>query len=293
MNNEFVQRVLSIGQEGKVWLEEIPQTIKEYEIKWSIKVSEPFNLNYHYVAPAVKDDGSQVVLKIGLPGDTEFETEIEALSIFNGEGIAKLLEADKKNRVILVERVLPGIPLNSLEDDDNATRILASVMKKLHKPLSTDHKFITITTWIEALDKYKNDTVPVYLVDKAKKLFDELIATSATPVLVHGDLHHDNVLSSDREGWLAIDPKGIAAEPAYEAAAMIRNPYNKMKNIPNIKEVLRRRIQILSEELGVDTDRIHRWCFVQTVLSAVWSTGDIKGPEHAIMVAQELDKLNL
>src|SRR6266567_3540278 len=63
-------------------------------------------------------------------------------------------------------------------------------------------------------------------------------ASSAEPVLVHGDLHHDNVLSSARAGWLAIDPKGVAAEPAYETAAMLRNPRSKLQQHPELEQIL-------------------------------------------------------
>ena len=104
-------------------------------------------------------------------------------------------------------------------------------------------------------------------------------------------MHHDNVLSSDRDGWLAIDPKGIIAEPCYETAAMIRNPYEKLKHIADLAPLLHRRILILSEELKCNLERILGWCFAQTVLSAVWNTNGVKGGEHAIRVAEALDAL--
>jgi streptomycin 6-kinase len=58
----------------------------------------------------------------------------------------------------------------------------------------------------------------------AESLFRELIASSESPVLLHGDLHHFNILSARRQPWLAIDPKGVAGEPAYEPGALLRNP---------------------------------------------------------------------
>ena len=125
------------------------------------------------------------------------------------------------------------------------------------------------------------------------ELIEDLIASSATPVLVHADLHHDNVLSSKRDGWLAIDPKGIVAEPAYETAAMIRNPYNKLKDMENIEETLRSRILILSEELGFDPKRICNWCLAQTVLSGVWTRDDTAYTKHALKVAQALDNIKI
>lgn len=299
MNNEFVQHALSNGAEGAAWLKNIPDIITEYQKRWKIQVAPPFTLSYNYVAPAKRSDGTETVLKIGFPQDKEFQTEVAALEVFRGEGIEKLLEVDKKEAVILIERVTPGVPLSSLDDDEEATKILAAVMKKLWKPLPPNHHFITIKEWMQAIpeymQKYKGTSspIPMDLVEKANSLFEELIATSADPMLVHGDLHHDNVLSSNRGGWLAIDPKGIAAEPTYETAAMIRNPYKKIKDQYNIDQVLRRRIQILSDALGFDPERIRKWCFAQSVLSGVWNDAGVKGSDHSINIANVLDNLQI
>lgn len=299
MSDAFTKHILSYGKEGTQWLQSIPAFIAEYEKKWSIRVSPPFPLNYNYVAPATQKDGSDAVLKIGFPGDTEFQTEMEALAIYNGEGCAKLLEIDRERSVVLLERIVPGTPLSDVIDDEKAARIIASVIQNIWKPLPPHHTFLPISKWIRAIpdykEKYKNfpGPVPMDLVDKAHILFTELIATSEAPILIHGDLHHDNILWSDRDGWRAIDPKGVAAEKAYEAAAMIRNPYERMKSVPNVQNVLRKRIMILSEELRLDPKRIHKWCVAQTVLSAVWNVGTPKGPEHAVYIAEALSSISI
>jgi streptomycin 6-kinase len=300
MSSEFDQNIKNRGQAGAVWVKRIPEIISKKEEEWQIKVHDPFDLTWNYVAPAVRSNGTQAVLKIGFPTDREFTSEIDALQIFNGDGIEQLLEQDRDNFAILIEKVVPGRPLSELDNDEEATKILASVMKKLWKPLPQDHTFITLAEWTNAikeyLDEYKDTKGPFSykLVEKANYLFEELISTSAEPMLVHGDLHQDNVLSSQRDSWLAIDPKGVAAEPAYETAAMIRNPYVRMKNNPDIKRILRRRIQILSEELGFDPQRILKWGFAQTMLSAVWGAETSERRwEHALSVAQTLDDLKV
>jgi streptomycin 6-kinase len=299
MTDEFVQHALSNGEEGAQWLKKIPEIITKYEKKWAVRVAPPFKLSYNYVAPAIRKDGSPAVIKIGFPKDREFQSEIDALAVFDGQANEKLLESDKESAVILIERVIPGISLSSLDDDEEATRILASLMKKLWKPLPPNNNFITLSEWSQAIPQYKekykgqDGHLSSYLVDKAENLFKELIATSAEPMLVHGDLHHDNVLSSDRNGWLTIDPKGVAAEPAYETAAMIRNPYEKMKNRADLQNIISKRIRILSEELQLDAQRIHQWCLAQTVLSAVWNYQGVKGSDHAITIAEALDSLKI
>lgn len=299
MTDDFIKHAKAYGKEGELWLEKIPEHITQYEKKWSLKVLPPFKLTYNYVAPALRVDGSNVVIKMGFPKEKEFQTEIDALEVFDGEGIEKLLEADRENGVILIEQVIPGIPVSALEDDE-ATRRIASVIKGLHKPVPENHTFISISQWTADLfnirDRYNGTTglLPAYLIDKAQSLFIDLIATQSTPFLVHGDLHHDNVLSSNRGAWLAIDPKGILAEPCYETAAMLRNPKGRILKQSSPAEFLKRRIQILAEELHFNQQRMQQWAIAQTTLAAIWSIDSSgKGWEEDIAIAEVLNRIKL
>ncbi len=298
MDNHFEKNALSWGEGGAEWLKRIPGMITEYEARWAFTAQPPFELNYNYVAPAVRKDGTKAVIKIGYPEDREFQSEITALQTFNGVGSCRLLEVDQQNAVMLLEQVTPGTPLAEIDDDDKATRIIASVIKQLHKSVPATHNFITVAEWTTAIPEYKakhgkDGALPASLVDKAEQLFAQLVATSGKSVLLHGDLHHHNVLLSDESGWVAIDPKGVAAEPAYEVAAMIRNPYDKLKEMADLEPLLTRRIKILSDELGIDAGRIRDWGFAQCMLSAVWSVEGVKAPSHALRVAEVLDTIRL
>ena len=84
-------------------------------------------------------------------------------------------------------------------------------------------------------------------------------------------LHHWNILSSEREPWLAIDPKGVIGEPEYETGAWIRNPFPNIFEISNPDRMIARRIDQFSSELGYDRERIYGWGFSQAVLAACWS----------------------
>jgi streptomycin 6-kinase len=300
MNNDFVQHALSWGTAGELWLKRIPDIIKEYEEKWNLRIFPPYNLTYNYVAPALTNKGDKVVLKIGFPQDKEFQTEISALTVFNGDASIKILELDINNSVILLEQVIPGTPLSAIADDEQATRILAAVMKRLWKPADKKMTFPTVKEWATKLFKYparfnqnKNLPIPLNLAEKAIAFFSELDSTKAPLVLTHADLHHGNVLASNRDEWLSIDPKGIVAEPAYETAAMIRNPYHKLKNLSNIKDLISKRIKILSDELEIDPRRIYKWCFFQTVLSGVWTIDSSKDTTHALNVAHVLAEISI
>src|SRR5438128_12681264 len=94
------------------------------------------------------------------------------------------------------------------------------------------------------------------LLEEAETLYAELSASMAEPVLLHGDLHHDNILSATRQPWLAIDPKGLIGEPAYEVGAWLRNPLPQLLHMPQPGRILARRVDQFAEELGLERTRV-------------------------------------
>lgn len=291
----FLQRIREVfGEEGEAWLGALPSLIADCERRWGIRVGTPFSLSYNYVAPALKDDGGEVVLKLGVPA-RELRTEIAALRHYDGNGMARLLDADAERGAMLLERLLPGTPLLDLEDDVEATCIAADVMRELRRSPSDNHAFPTVADWGRGFERMrarfdgKTGPLPERLVEAAESRFAELLGSSDEPVLLHGDLHHENILRAGRRPWLAIDPKGVVGEPAYETGALLRNPMPRLLQHPDPKRVLDRRVRVLSERLDIDRERVAAWGFAQAVLSAWWSVEDHgRGWEPAIAVAELL-----
>ena len=117
----FARTVLDIhGEAGQEWLNGLPFLLSDYAQRWSLKLLPPFTLSYHYVAPAICADGSAAVLKAGVPSPDR-NCEIVALQLCNGNGIARVLEVDVQDGVLLLERLVPGTTLASLEEDAQAT----------------------------------------------------------------------------------------------------------------------------------------------------------------------------
>ncbi len=112
-----------------------------------------------------------------------------------------------------------------------------------------------------------------HYLQKARKLREQLLQTSELDVLLHGDLHHDNILQNG-DDWLVIDPKGVIGQPAYEVAAFIRNPMPELLNHADAPNIIHKRINRLATILELPSQRILDWCFVQAVLSLVWAIED-------------------
>ena len=243
------------------------------------------------MAPALTAQGRDVIVKIGVP-NPELSSEIRALRWYGGGAAVELLDADEQQGLLLFERLRPGSTLSCVEDDARATVIAAQTMSDLWRPLPVDQQFSTASDWASGLRRLRQHfgggTGPFdpRIVQTAEALFGELLASSDSPVLVHGDLQHFNILSATRRPWVAIDPKGLAAEPAYEVGALLRNPSPDRYLDPGVQG---RRIDLLADELGFDKRRIAGWAAAQAVLSAWWSYEDARsGWEPAMRCAEML-----
>ena len=105
--------------------------------------------------------------------------------------------------------------------------------------------------------------------------------------MLHGDLHHDNIVFDEQRGWLAIDPKGLLGEREYEFGAMLRNPTAKPELFTDAS-VIHSRVDIISECLVLNKGRILAWAFAQGVLSAIWSIEDGQDPTGGLASAEAI-----
>lgn len=263
------------GPAARAWLAGLSDLIGSLEERWGVAIGPPFEpLSYHYVAPGIRRTGGEIVLKLAPPG-AELRHEAETLKVFGGRGAVRLLAEDLDAGAMLLERVTPGGDARRLPDEQ-AARAVAGVMREIHRPLKSGHPFPTVQDWGGAFGdlrrRYQGGTGPLpgRVVDKAESLYAELAASMADPVLLHGDLHHENVLSGEGDRWVAVDPQGVVGEPAYEVGAFLRNPIPEVWRWQGLTKVMDRRVGVFAEELGFDRRRLVGWGYAQAVLSALW-----------------------
>jgi streptomycin 6-kinase len=108
------------------------------------------------------------------------------------------------------------------------------------------------------------------LLSRAEALAVDLLASAPSERVVHGDLHHDNIVSAERAPWLAIDPKGVVGDPGFDTGALMNNPYGRMETWTAPARHFSRRADILAERLAYPRERILAWSYTQAVLSACW-----------------------
>jgi streptomycin 6-kinase len=285
--------VATYSDEGKRWLAELPEQVASHLLKWRLKPRGEFqNLSFNFVMPVVREDQTHAVLKLG-PHFKGRIREAKALDIYQGQGAVQLLAFDSLSGAALIEHAEPGVDLKAFALEGNeqeATFVAAQVMRELLAAKNTTSRLpadlTSILTWGLGFEKYLREdrhrfVIPKAAVLRAQNLFLKLGSTPMRETVLHGDLHHSNILRATRQPWLAIDPKGLYGDAAFEVGAFVRNPMPELLHTPNLEKILRERIEIFSEVLGAGFEhkRLWGWSFSQCVLAAIWTANDI--PEES------------
>ena len=197
------------------------------------------------------------MLKVALEDDTESIHEPEALRFWDGDGAVLLIASDPQTRSMLIERCVPGTPLGQ-EYDDRSIEIAGRLMRRLWRPPSDDVPWKQLADVAERWARELPQRYEGHLVCEALDALRTLGPSQPELVLCHQDLHGGNILRAEREPWLAIDSKPIVGEPAYDTVALVRDAK------PTFAE-LRRRLDLLSELLGLDRERMRLWGLVKTL----------------------------
>jgi streptomycin 6-kinase len=264
---------------GAAWLRELPRLAQACAAAWDLELEAPFTGG---VAALVVPAGERV-LKLN-PDDPESEHEAAALAHWAGRGAVRLLAHDPARRALLLERCRPGEQLWALEDEDAANAAAAGVLEALWRPPAPGHPFRTLAgearRWLLVLPaRWAALGRPC-----PKAVLDEGLAWLAQPpagpeVVLHQDLHGGNVLRQGG-GWLAIDPKPLVGEPAFDLASLLRDRRPALAADPAPRRRMQRRLDVLADATGLDRERLRGWGLAH---SLTW--GIEAGGVHADVLA--------
>ncbi|HEX7525356.1 MAG TPA: aminoglycoside phosphotransferase family protein, partial [Gaiellaceae bacterium] len=197
--------------------------------------------------------------------------EADALERWDGDGAVRLLARDDARNALLLERCEPG---TFLSHSAGALDVLLGLLPRLWK---SGAGFATLeeeaSVWADDIAREVQDEA---LRNAALHYLRELPSSQGEQVLVHQDLHGENVLAAHREPWLVIDPKPLAAEREFSVAPIVRS-----FELGHSKRDVLRRLDRLTAELDLDRERALGWTVAQTV---AWSCGDERIEPHVEVV---------
>jgi streptomycin 6-kinase len=262
MHSKFKQNIINIyGDKGKQWLLDLPNIIANIADEWNLTDLTPVdNLSINYVLSG-KQNTQEIILKLSLNADL-IEQEYTALKALAGFGAVEVL--DCKEKALLLKKLFPAISLKTYlpEKRIEALKIACELTKKLHQaPLPQNIKLPTIEERFSLLDK--DWPIPSDLLILARKFRNEIFSKYNEKSVLHGDLHHDNILQ-DGEAWKVIDPHGVIGFPINEVWAFVQN----------IDEDL----PFIAKYFKFNLADLKKCYFMHAVLSAVWAVEDNMEP---------------
>jgi streptomycin 6-kinase len=213
-----------------------------------------------------------VILKVLSASETEEQTGALALRYFDGRGAVRLLWYDEGAHLLEYAAGDELVTLVERGEDENATRVIAQVIKQLHsipQDAPRDGLFV-LDRWFGALfakaaaDRQAGSE-SIYV--RSAALTERLLADQREVRVLHGDIHHRNIRQSSR-GWLAFDPKGVVGERTYDCANTLCNP--EIPELVHNETRLLTNAAILADALALDRSRVLAFTYAYACLNASW-----------------------
>ena len=218
---------------------------------------------------AVRHNGVPALLKIAR--EDEERRGGALMAWWDGDGAAKVLA--RHGEALLLERATGPRSLAAMVSDgqdEEASRILCDVAARLHAPRpGPPPDLLPLTRWFEALAPAARTHGG--LLAKADSVAQALLADPRDVVVLHGDIHHGNVLDGGERGWLAIDPKGLLGERTFDFVNILRNPDAAVAQAPGR---FNRQVEVLAAAASVERRRLLDWTLAFAGLSAAWHLAD-------------------
>ncbi|TCH96799.1 APH(6) family putative aminoglycoside O-phosphotransferase [Roseococcus sp. SYP-B2431] len=242
----------------------------------------------------VQQAGEPAMLKLSVEADERAGGVLMAW--WDGDGAARVLAQD--DEALLLERAMgPGslAEMARAGQDDEACRILCAAAARLHAPRARPWpELIPLAHWFRELEPAAGARGGI--LTRCEATARDLLANPREVGVLHGDLHHDNVLDFGARGWLAIDPKRLLGERGFDYANIFTNPdlADPTRPVATLPGRFARRLEVVGQAAGLERRRLLLWILAWAGLSAAWYLGDGDPAaidlEIAAVAAAELDR---
>lgn len=270
---------------GSEWLRTLPRLLDRLILEWDLRVDGPSTSGTCAVVVPVRSGSGPAVLKVGWPHH-EAAAEHLALRHWDGNGAVRLLRADPRHFALLLERADPSTDLGAVPVQD-ACAVIGDLLTQLRAPAvaRTPRLSEYARRQVERLAAAP-EILPRRFVAQARQLAAELgTAADVDTCLLHTDLHYENVLGATRQPWLAIDPKPMSGDRAFEVAPALWNRSSELGTGSSVRVNLRRRLETVCGHGGIDRERARAWTIVREVDNAIGAAQAVGGSPERVSLA--------
>jgi streptomycin 6-kinase len=269
---------------GRAWLSELPALVEELARRWELRLGAPYHGgSCSWVAPAQRRDGTHAVLKVTWP-HREARPEGEVLRLWSGRGAVLVHEHDEQRYALLLERCEPGTELVAAGRIPAEERLLlaAGVLRRLWdagqdglgESSCVERLPEVAAEWADLADERAARLpwpagVDTGLFSLGAALLRELPLSARRETVLHGDFNPGNLLAAEREPWLAIDPKPMHGDPAFDSWRLIEQIDDPFAH-PDPHRVLSRRSALVADAVGEDVTRVRAWAVARHLEYVLW-----------------------
>ena len=203
--------------------------LNKYTIKWELSeiIFQQSLSNNSLIYTAVSKQYGNVIFKILL--NNGFDQEISALKLFQGKNFCTLYEYSLSDRCYMMEHIIPGSTLFEGTTREERIDIVSKIWKELHNPAPADSPFPTYLNWLEygktETGKRRDCDALHHHLEKAENIIQDISVKYPRKMLLHGDLHHENILKNKNGGYTVIDPKGVIGDPVFDLSRFILDEF--------------------------------------------------------------------
>jgi streptomycin 6-kinase len=274
------------GDNGRIWIDSHEARLAGLCEKWGLSrlglVDGGLYCNLVY---RCQKAGDAVVLKVGYPWP-ELMTEIRTLEVWQGrENCVSLLDSDPAEGAILMEAIDPGTTFRA-EPVAVRQQEIPRLFSTVPMPCPDGVEMPAWHQWfVDSQEFYSGgDATVLRLLAQAREHLDDIWRRYDTGYLLHGDLHHENMLKTRDASWMVIDPKGVTGPRVMEYGRFMHNFLpDEGQGQQQVEEIVRNRADQLAEEFAAE--ELLAVGFIDLVLSCLWT---INGTEELSEDKQEL-----
>lgn len=271
---------------GEAWLRRLPALVKDSLAQWDLTLDgDPMHGMAALVLPVRRRDDSTAILKVTWPHLDALHEHL-ALQRWGGRGAVLLLAANPARWTMLLERLDNSRDLHCVPIDE-ACMVIGSLLDQLSLEALPQLSRLSAQA-ADLAEQFGSapPAIPRRFVEQARALLADLVTdTAVDSQMVNTDLHYGNILAAQRQPWLAIDPKPLAADPAFAVTPALWNRWDEAIASGDLRAHLRHRLAIICARAGVDEERARAWSIVREVQMGLWAIQDDDADELTKAIA--------
>ena len=277
------------GPSGEQWLVTVPRLVDEGIERWGLTVDGEPRTGYTAIVLPVRRGVQRLALKVTWP-HPEATHEALALRTWAGDGAVRLVAALPSDGLLLLERLDADQDLATMWVDE-ACEVIGELLGRLHVPAPA--QLVRLGPYLAPhLDRMaRRPAVPRRITQRTTALARELLTDEGPDLMLHTDLHFENVLRRRDGAWVAIDPKPVAGHPGFDVFPVLHNRVDELGTGAAFRWSVRHRVELVADAAGIDVDEARVWSLLRAGVEVSWTSelGDTEGLSTAIALTKALD----